>query len=178
MQLRFFKIPLNEIYMAQEELNKFLRSHRILQADRVFSSDQGGYWAVAVEYMDGDPVDEATPAARSRRKDVDYEKILSPEEFQRFEAYRQIRAKISKEKGLRAYLVFTNAELAEMAKLPVLDSDSLKTLKNISQQRLNDYLHFFYTSTEHETEGKSYSADNGDKEPAGGVFESRQGEIF
>ena len=178
MQIRFFKIPLNDIQDAEEALNKFLRSHRILLTDRVFSSDQGGYWAVVLEYMDGDPVDEAPPASRSRRNDVDYEKILSPEEYQRFEAFRQIRANISKEKGLRAYLIFTNAELAEMSKLPVLDSGSIKMLKNISQQRLNDYLHFFYNSTEHETEGESDTADNGDGKPAGGVFESRQGEIF
>ena len=45
MQIKFFKIPISDIPVSEGELNKFLRSHRILQADRVFYSEQGGYWA-------------------------------------------------------------------------------------------------------------------------------------
>ena len=34
---------------AEEEVNKFLRSHRVLQLERHFVAEQGGYWAMLVD---------------------------------------------------------------------------------------------------------------------------------
>ena len=53
MQIKIFTLPLFEKENFEEDLNKFLRSHRILQTERHFCSDNGGYWTFLVEYMDG-----------------------------------------------------------------------------------------------------------------------------
>ena len=34
---------------VEQEVNKFLRSHRVLQLERHYVSEQGGYWAMLVD---------------------------------------------------------------------------------------------------------------------------------
>ena len=51
MQIKTFKIPLGDNGGTEEELNKFLRSHRVLKIEQAFCLDGSGYLAVCVEYM-------------------------------------------------------------------------------------------------------------------------------
>ena len=69
MPYKVFSIPLSDAADRCEELNKFLRSHRILQTERQFSASDGGYWTILVEYVDGQPADTAA-VSRRERKDV------------------------------------------------------------------------------------------------------------
>ena len=43
MQIKIFTIPLSNIDSSEAEVNAFIRGHRVLQIDRHFSSDGGGY---------------------------------------------------------------------------------------------------------------------------------------
>ena len=69
MQIKLYTIPVFGSEKIEEEMNRFLRGHRILQLERHFCADNGGYWAIMIEYVDGDPVAEAPPASRRERKD-------------------------------------------------------------------------------------------------------------
>lgn len=69
MQIKLFTIPAFGSEAIEEELKRFLRGHRILQLERHFCADNGGYWAIMVEYVDGDPRAEVPPASRRERKD-------------------------------------------------------------------------------------------------------------
>ena len=175
MQIKFFIIPLRDIATAQKELNKFLRSHRILQTEKHFSPENGGYWTVAAEFMDGDPVDDAPPALRQRRHDVDYSKELAPDEFRRFEYFRKVRAEISRRRGLRAYLVFSNAELAELARFPVLSQETLVNVKNVNEKRLREFAHYFFNSDNDEESWKIDDENSRYGESQGGVSQSSKG---
>lgn len=62
MQIKLFTIPVFGSDSIEEEMNRFLRGHRILQLERHFCADNGGYWAILVEYVDGDPLAEADTA--------------------------------------------------------------------------------------------------------------------
>ena len=53
MQVKIVTIPLLDTSAAETELNRFLRSHRVLQIDKNFTLENGGYWSVFVTYMDG-----------------------------------------------------------------------------------------------------------------------------
>ena len=53
MQIKIFTLPVFSSERSEEDFNRFLRSHRILQVDRHFCPDNGGYWTFLVEYMDG-----------------------------------------------------------------------------------------------------------------------------
>lgn len=69
MQIKIFTLPVFGSEHLEEEQNRFLSSNRILQLERHFCSDSGGYWAVMVEYVLGDPSAENPPASRLERKD-------------------------------------------------------------------------------------------------------------
>ncbi len=88
MQIKLYTIPVFGSEKTEEKLNRFLRGHRILQLERHFCSDNGGYWAIMIEYVDGDPVAEAPPASRRERKD--FTEGLTEEEKPRFDFYKGI----------------------------------------------------------------------------------------
>ena len=146
MQIKIFSIPVFGSNGLEDELNKFLRSHRILQVERHFCADNGGYWAIFVEYADYAP--DSAPANRKERADV--VKSLTDEEKERFEALRLRRRDIAKSNNIPAYMVFTDAELAQLAKLERIDTDSVRSLKEkeIAPSRLKTYIKFFYCNNE------------------------------
>ncbi len=52
MQFKFFYIPVISPEQSEGELNKFLRSHRVLNVERHFQTEKD-YWAVAVGFFHG-----------------------------------------------------------------------------------------------------------------------------
>lgn len=149
----------------EEELNKFLRSHRILQLERHYVSEQGGYWAMLVEYADGDPVAEAPPQGRRDRKDPT--DGMTEEEKMRFNVYRDVRKVLAQQRAIPPYLVFTNDELAILSRLPELNAETVKGLKGIAPQRMKDYIANFYNLTnDAETSGPADAADSQSGESA------------
>lgn len=151
-------LPAHGDPLTEEELNRFLRSHRILQVERRFCEEHGGYWALLVEYADGDPTAEAPPAMRRDRKD--FSESLSAEEKQRYESYKTIRKELAQQHSIPAYLVFTNEELAILARLSDLNEETIRGVKGIAPQRMRDYIHFFYTARHAETSGEPDAPDS------------------
>lgn len=140
MQFKLFTIPAGGCYLTEEELNKFLRSHRILHVDRTFNPSNGGYWTFCVEYMDI----ASLASVSSKKDDSDPTEGLSDEEKKRYDRYVEIRLGLSREKNIKAYNIFSNKELARIAKLPVLDK-SVTAVKDVPQNKIDDFLPFFYT---------------------------------
>lgn len=154
MQLKLFTMPVFGGEAVEDELNKFLRSHRVLQLERHYCSDNGGYWAMLVEYADGDPIAEAPPQTRQPR---DVTAGMSDEEKQRYNMFRDIRKDLAQQKACPAYLVFTNEELAILARQPELTDDSVKGLKGIAPQRLKDHVFYFL---DHQTMQRTANAND------------------
>lgn len=148
MQVKIFNIPLLSDSDEEEKLNKFLRSHRILQVVKAYSVEQGGSWTVFVEYMEGDH----TEVSSSRRSIKDYSKELSSDEYERYSRFREIRKKISDEKNIPPYLVFTNEELAVLARYSVLTREILAGIKDVPARRLKDYGEYFICEYEESKE--------------------------
>lgn len=139
--MKSFILPVLDNTGMEEELNRFLRGHRVLQVSRNFCAENGGYWAILVEYMEGDASGEVTPATRSEKKD--YSKELSQDEYKAFLRLKDIRKSVAKKFSLPAYLIFTNEELAVLSRLPMLTEETAKSAKGIAPGRLNDYLPYF-----------------------------------
>lgn len=141
MQLKFYTVPATGSYLIEDEINKFLRSHRILKVDRTFCPESGGYWTLCVEYMDIESLAEV-PAFKKGQTDAT--EGLSDEERKRYDRYKEIRLVVSRENGIKAYNVFSNHELALLSKLPVIDA-SITEIKGVTPSRLKEFLPFFYT---------------------------------
>ncbi|MBQ4083748.1 MAG: HRDC domain-containing protein [Bacteroidaceae bacterium] len=141
MQIKTFKIPLGDNGGAEEELNKFLRSHRVLKVERAFCLEGSGYLAVCVEYMEGNMVsDNVNTSGRSRR---DYAKELSEDEQKRFELFKAKRRELATEKSLPAYMIFTDAELVTLLKYPHLNIENVMDVPGVQKSRLKDYGAYF-----------------------------------
>ena len=57
MQMAFFSVPARGDAGLQEDLNVFLRSHRVLSVHREFvGQGENAFWALAVEYLVLEPI--------------------------------------------------------------------------------------------------------------------------
>ncbi len=139
MQVKIFSISISHGEEVEEELNRFLRSHKILEVDRqMVVMQNSAYWCFAVCYLPGGvPGDKNTSGKQAR---VDYKKVLDAATFERFNTYRSIRKKVAQAEGVPVYTIFTNHELAEMAKIsrPVT-SDDLKKIPGIGRSKIEKY---------------------------------------
>jgi len=116
MAYRFFLVPVRDGSVAGEELNRFLRGHRVLSVDRRWV-DLGtdSYWSFCVDYLEAGPASgpQSRASVESRGR-VDYRDVLTPEQFAAFVRLRTLRQAISKEDGVPVYVIFTNEQLAAM----------------------------------------------------------------
>ena len=73
---------------VSEELNSFLRRHRVLGVDKRFiEHGEQSYWCFCVEFLDGDISGKKAGNGVSSKKGVsrvDYKEILSEKEFAGF----------------------------------------------------------------------------------------------
>ena len=81
VQYKFFRIPVHSTELFEEDMNRSLRSVRVVHVTREFVNlGENSFWAVAVEYM---TMNEAAATADSSRKKkrIDYREVLSPQDF-------------------------------------------------------------------------------------------------
>ena len=113
MQFKLFSIPATGDNEAEEDLNRFLRSHRAVSVQKeLVESGQTAYWCFCVEYLLG-----STPEGKGGgRQRVEYKEILSAEDFVVFVRLRDVRKELAGKEAIPVYAVCTNEQLAEMAK--------------------------------------------------------------
>jgi hypothetical protein len=123
---------------AQEELNRFLRGHRVLTIDRQWT---GSAWTFCIAWQE--PQESAfglsAPGGRSGER-IDYKEKLPPEAFARFSRMREVRKKLAEQTAMPLYAVFTNDHLAAFAQLrsPVTATD-LEKIDGINKARLEKF---------------------------------------
>lgn len=152
MQIKTFKIPLGDSGETEDELNKFLRSHRVLKVERAFCLEGSGYLAVCIEYMENTSSSDGNNSGGKNRKD--YTKDLSETELKRFELFKQKRREIATDKQLPAYMIFTDAELVRLVKQKQLDYENIMSIPEINKNRLKDFgVYFIELQLEKNEEG-------------------------
>jgi superfamily II DNA helicase RecQ len=143
MSLHCFAIPALRPEPAQGELNAFLAGARVLSLQRELVADgASSFWAICVEVADGPgPLPQALRAADGRRSGgpIDYKQILSPEEFDLFAALRDWRKQAAQSEGLPLYSVFSNEQLAEIARRRVDSKAALAAIEGIGAARVAKY---------------------------------------
>ena len=123
------------------ELNHFLRGHRVLSVKRELVSDEGkNYWCLCVEYLDLPSGGENQETAFWQKKDrVDYREILSEEEFTRVAKMRSVRKSIAESDHIPAYTIMKDEQMAELAKMSVVDEKSLKAFSGFGEKKFEKY---------------------------------------
>jgi superfamily II DNA helicase RecQ len=118
---------------ALEEFNRFLRGHRVLTLDRQWT---GTSWCFCVSYQPG-----AGTAADTGRKveKIDYRQVLDAPTFALFSKLRDARKILAEKENLPPYAVFTNEQLAEVAKARCTTPAELGKIDGIGPARLEKY---------------------------------------
>ena len=135
MQIKFFTIPINDESQAEEDLNRFLRSKKILSLERKFVDDgQNSLWSICVSYHDGG----SRPQVPKRGK-VDYREVLNEADFAVFAKLRDLRKQLAEKEGVPAYALFTNEQLAETVRSRVKTAADLKKIDGVGEARVQKY---------------------------------------
>ena len=122
---------------ALEEVNTFLRAHRILSVDRHFVQDgANSVWAICVSYLD----DANRPlAVGAKRPKVDYREVLSEADFAVYAKLRNLRKELAEGEGVPAYALFTNEQLAEMVQRRVHSLTAMKEIEGVGDAKIEKY---------------------------------------
>lgn len=119
----------------QTELNRFLQSHRILEMENeLIRNDKGSVWCFCIKYLE--PIHGVSTSAS---KKIDYKKDLDENTFKVFSSLREIRKKIAIDDGIPAYAVFTDEELASIAKLESVTKSTLLSVKGIGDKKIERF---------------------------------------
>jgi superfamily II DNA helicase RecQ len=131
-------VPVPDSGGAEEELNTFLRSHKVLSVDRRWLK-QGAtsFWTLCVDYLDGTPRAGVT-GAQVRAK-IDYKEVLPPAQFHVFSQLRELRKQIAQAEAVPVYAVFTNEQLAEMVTSRVTTRAALEKVAGVGEAKASKY---------------------------------------
>ena len=146
MRIKIFSVPVIGGDALNAELNAFLGSRKVLQVEKqLVNLGESAYWSFCITYLDG-------VADTSRKKKVDYKQVLDEASFQRFSKMREIRKQLAQAEGVPAFAIFTDEELAGLAKWEVLTAANMKAVKGIGEKKLEKYgPHFLNSSADEES---------------------------
>ena len=123
----------------QEELNKFLRSQRVLQVEHRLVQDGGAsYWSFCIKYLDG-----KSGALKGRSNRIDYKEVLDEATFAKFSALRSIRKAAAEAEGVPVYNIFTNEQLAALAQEEEITPESMIKINGIGEKTIAKFAHYF-----------------------------------
>ena len=138
MQIKVFEISTYNLKEDEERINLFLRSHKILKIDKEFFHHNGvGCWSLFVSYLENTP--SAFQSQQEKKPKIDYKQVRDDEVFQKFSRLREIRKQLAGEDAVPAYAVFTDAELAEIARLENVTPQELRKINGIGDKRVEKY---------------------------------------
>ena len=131
----FYVSPFGEKSVT-DELNAFLRSHRIINVEkRLIDGERGTGWVFLVEY--GTDGGKNAPNSPSQR--IDYREVLNPAEYALYDKLRHLRKELADKSGIPVYAVFTNDQLASMVKKPPRTAKDLLSISGIGESRVKQY---------------------------------------
>ncbi len=135
MQVKFFTIPVNNFAEFESELNIFLSSHRIISFEKhLVTTTVEVVWCIIINYDT-----HSTTKTSYNASAIDYKTVLSEEDFVKYERLRQVRKQIAEEQSVSAFVVATNAELAEISKQKELTEATLAKVNGFGKAKIERF---------------------------------------
>lgn len=121
----------------QAEMNRFLSAGRVLEIEqRFYQNEKGAYWSFCVRYLNSNT---GSYQQQPTKQKIDYKELLNENEFAIFSKLRECRKIIAANDAVPAYAVFTDEELAGIARLPVIEVGKLISVKGIGDKKVEKY---------------------------------------
>lgn len=122
----------------EESVNKFLRSVKVLEVKKeLVSVGTGVYWAICVVYLNDGRIENGQPL--NNKAKIDYKTLLSENEFKQFCVLRKLRKQLADADAVPAFAVFSDSELAEIAKLSEINPTLMKGINGIGNKKIEKY---------------------------------------
>lgn len=139
MQIKIFDISSISSESNLEQINRFLRGHKVLDIDKQFytTSDSVGHWSLFVTYLP--TAGDVNNVIQEKREKVDYKTVLSETDFVKFSKLRAIRKQLAADDAVPAYAVFTDAELSQIAQLSSIEEKTVMKINGIGEKRIEKY---------------------------------------
>lgn len=139
MQFKLFVIPVTDSGESLDELNKFLRSHRILEeSHELVAGKHGTVWHFCIKYLKGILATKMYNSKGSKPK-IDYKEVLDEKTFKKFSKLREFRKIISTDEAIPAFAVFTDKELSEIAKLSEYTESNIYKIQGLGEKKTEKY---------------------------------------
>jgi superfamily II DNA helicase RecQ len=139
MQIRIFNIALTDDGEVLGEMNRFLASNKVLEMEqRFYQNEHGSYWSFCVRYL---MINPSNFQQQTIKQKVDYKELLDENVFTIFSKLRECRKIIAANDAVPAYAVFTDEELAGIARLPEIEVGKLISVKGIGDKKAVKYGH-------------------------------------
>ncbi len=120
-----------------DDLNRFLRSHRVVSVEKRFVERDCPQWCFCIEYLDGASVET------DKRGKIDYREVLSPEDFAVYAKLRDLRKTVAENGGVPVFAVFSNEQLAYMVRNRVSDKKALGEIPGVGSSKVEKYSEVF-----------------------------------
>ncbi len=148
-----------------DEMNHFLRANKIIDIKKELAMlDGNSCWTFCITYLQDARLAGSAAAARLGGSKVDYKEVLDAETFERFSAFRKLRKQIAESEAVPAYAVFTDAELAEIAKLKSLTLSAMQAIPGIGKKKMEKYGNAFIANQKEETDETNGQPDGKDSD--------------
>lgn len=141
MQYKIYTIPIFEGKSQEDEMNQFLRGHKIVTVEKQYSESNAS-WCFCITFIENS-MSSITP--QPKKDKIDYRKVLDEATFVRFAKLREARKQIAADEAIPAYSVFTNEELAEIAALEEYTVGCIKKINGIGEKRAEKYEERLFT---------------------------------
>jgi len=119
------------------DLNTFLSAQRVVSVTHhIAATPSGSMLVFVVQTIHGGP---SSKERSSNARKIDYRETLSPPEFERFSRLREERKKIAEAEGVPVYAVFTNEQLAELARRNPSERTEIEAIPGIGKARVDKH---------------------------------------
>lgn len=140
MQIKIYSLPIGGDESLTEEMNHFLCANKIIDIRKELASVNGNScWTFCITYMQTNRPTEIGTSRHGNNQKVDYKEVLEPETFDKFSNLRKLRKQIAESEAIPAYAIFTDAELAELSKLPELTLETMQKIPGIGKKKIEKY---------------------------------------
>lgn len=102
-----------------------------------------------------------TEKAPVKKGKIDYKEVLDEPDFRVYAALRDLRKKLADQEGVPVYAVFTNEQLAEMARRRTGSDAQLSEIPGVGESRVKKYGELFIDLIKAEAE-KLFKSDDGE----------------
>ncbi|MCP5520958.1 MAG: HRDC domain-containing protein [Verrucomicrobiales bacterium] len=139
MNFRVFQYPIPGV-ADLADLNAYLAGHRVLEVRQHLVSTQSGATLVfVVQSVSAGAAARPEFGGGDRGRKIDYRAELSPEDFAVYSRLREERKKLAEAEGVPAYMVFTNEQLASLARSRPETLSAMGGIEGIGKARIEKH---------------------------------------